>query len=40
MSRRVVQIVPSLPPPPEGVGSFATALAEDLSTLRGQLGVD
>src|SRR6185312_11751960 len=28
---RVVQIVPSLPPPHEGVGSFAVALAEALS---------
>lgn len=31
MSRRIVHIVPSLPPPPEGVGSFATALAAALS---------
>ncbi|HEV7503816.1 MAG TPA: glycosyltransferase family 1 protein [Thermoanaerobaculia bacterium] len=31
MSRRVVQIVPNLPPPHEGVGSFATALAAALS---------
>ena len=35
MSRRVVHIVPSLPPPPEGVGSFAVALAEALRAHHG-----
>ena len=35
MSRRVVHIVPSLPPPPEGVGSFALTLAEALRARHG-----
>lgn len=35
MSRRVVQIVPSLPPPHEGVGSFATILGAALSSCFG-----
>jgi hypothetical protein len=37
MSRRVVHIVPSLPPPQEGVGSFAMTLAE---ALRSRHGID
>jgi hypothetical protein len=35
VSRRVVHIVPSLPPPHEGVGSFAMALAEALRARHG-----
>jgi hypothetical protein len=35
MSRRVVHIVPNLPPPHEGVGSFAMTLAEALRTRQG-----
>jgi hypothetical protein len=35
MSRRVVHIVPNLPPPHEGVGSFAMALAEALRARHG-----
>jgi hypothetical protein len=35
MSRRVVHIVPNLPPPHEGVGSFAMALAEALRAHHG-----
>ncbi|HKI02152.1 MAG TPA: glycosyltransferase family 1 protein [Thermoanaerobaculia bacterium] len=35
MSRRVVQVVPNLPPPPEGVGSFAMTLAEALRARHG-----
>lgn len=37
MSRRVVHVVPSLPPPPEGVGSFAMALA---AALRAHHGIE
>ena len=36
MSRTVIQIVPRLPPPSEGVGSFALALAD---TLRDRHGI-
>jgi hypothetical protein len=32
---RLVQIVPTLPPPAEGVGPYATALAAELSAQRG-----
>jgi hypothetical protein len=35
VSPRVVHIVPRLPPPPEGVGSFALTLAEALSAREG-----
>jgi hypothetical protein len=35
MSGRIVQIVPHLPQPPEGVGSFAVALADALRTRCG-----
>jgi hypothetical protein len=31
----IVQIVPCLPPPPEGVGSYAEALAGALAELQG-----
>lgn len=37
MSRRVVHVVPSLPPPPEGVGSFAMTLA---AALRAHHGIE
>jgi hypothetical protein len=37
MTRTVVHVVPRLPPPPEGVGSFALALAE---ALRARGGID
>jgi hypothetical protein len=35
MNRTALQIVPRLPPPPEGVGSFAVSLADALSDRHG-----